>query len=211
MDDDYTVDRNLWLKLGCLDPTRKDWLTEEERFEQILELQSLAGSNVAAESVRLVHGLSLDVDDPIDVALAYREKMSKLKTHKKLKMDAASMTFDELVSWEKEESLSHLLRTPPLKPRKIGIEFLKYEDVYGGGCFDVGGSFKGFDWIDEPVGFDDRSLPGKSKDEFSNEVILDDVVSSVATTLSLLLKRKDDYSITETAFMDNDGHVDVSS
>nr|GEU99371.1 hypothetical protein [Tanacetum cinerariifolium] len=49
---------------------------------------------------------------------------------------------------------------------------------------------RGFDWIDEPVGFDDRSLPGKSKDEFSNEVILDDVVSSPATTLSLLLKRK---------------------
>ncbi|GJX65153.1 hypothetical protein Tco_0299496 [Tanacetum coccineum] len=67
---------------------------------------------------------------------------------------------------------------------------MKYEDVYGGGCFNVGGSFKGFDWIDEPVGSDDRSLPSKSKDEFSNEVILDDVVSSPATTLSLLLKRK---------------------
>ncbi|GJV28214.1 hypothetical protein Tco_1384662 [Tanacetum coccineum] len=139
---------------------------------------------------------------------------SKLKSHEKLKMDAASMTFDEVVAWEKEESLSPLLRTPPLKLRRIGIEFLvknlyanflhddcvddhfdpldywKYEDVYGGGCFDVGGSFKGFDWIDEPVGFDDRSLPGKSKDEFLNEVILDDVVSSTTTTLSLLLKRK---------------------
>ncbi|GKA19808.1 hypothetical protein Tco_0699723 [Tanacetum coccineum] len=58
------------------------------------------------------------------------------------------------------------------------------------GCFDVGGSFKGFDWIDEPVGSNDRSLTGKSKDEFSNEVTLDDVMSSQATTLSLLLKRK---------------------
>ncbi|GJX22211.1 hypothetical protein Tco_0226656 [Tanacetum coccineum] len=65
----------------------------QERHEQILELQSLVGSNVAAESVRflkefkydnlessrgmmrLAHGLSLDVDDPVDVALAYREKM----------------------------------------------------------------------------------------------------------------------------------------
>ncbi|GKC22822.1 hypothetical protein Tco_1024972 [Tanacetum coccineum] len=99
----------------------------QERHEQILELQSLVGSNVAAESVRLLkefqyddlestrgmmrlicetqlkvqlpvvleranvfqkkgidpskytitlaHGLSLDVDDPVDVALAYREKM----------------------------------------------------------------------------------------------------------------------------------------
>nr|GEW14965.1 hypothetical protein [Tanacetum cinerariifolium] len=70
------------------------------------------------------------------------------------------------------------------------LDYWKYEDVYSGGCFYVGGSFKGFDWIDEHVGFDDRSLLGKSKNEFSNEVILDDVVSSPATTLSLLLKRK---------------------
>ncbi|GKD99308.1 hypothetical protein Tco_1387292, partial [Tanacetum coccineum] len=137
---------------------------------------------------------------------------SKLKSHEKLKIDAATMTFDEVVAWEKEEPLSPLLRTPPLKPRKIGIEFLvknlyanflhadcvddhfdplyywKYEDVYGGGCFDVGGSFKVFDWIDEPMGFDDCLLLGKSKDEFSNDVILDDFVSSPATTLSLVLK-----------------------
>ncbi|GKA71041.1 hypothetical protein Tco_0777180 [Tanacetum coccineum] len=129
-------------------------------------------------------------------------------------MDDASMTFDEVVAWEKEKSLSPLLRTPPLKPRKLGIEFpmknlyanflhadcvddhfnpidyWKYEDVYGGGCFDVGGSFKGFDWIDELVGSDDRSLSGKSKDGLSNDVILDDVVSSPATALSLLLKMK---------------------
>ncbi|GJX58324.1 hypothetical protein Tco_0289714 [Tanacetum coccineum] len=47
----------------------------EERHEQILELQNLVGSTVVAECVRLAHGLSLDVDDPVDVALAYREKM----------------------------------------------------------------------------------------------------------------------------------------
>ncbi|GJZ93624.1 hypothetical protein Tco_0665827 [Tanacetum coccineum] len=129
-------------------------------------------------------------------------------------MDAASMEFDEIVSWEKEESLSPLLRTPPLKPRRKGIEFQgknlfakflhadsvddhfdvldywKYEDVYGGGCFDVGGSFTGFDLIDERMGYNDRSLPGMSKDEFSNKVILDDGGSSSATSLSLLLKRK---------------------
>ncbi|GJZ94100.1 phospholipase-like protein [Tanacetum coccineum] len=52
--DNYTIDRNFWLKLVFLDPTRKGWLTEEERHEQILELQSLVGSNVAAESVRLL-------------------------------------------------------------------------------------------------------------------------------------------------------------
>nr|GEZ60208.1 transposase, MuDR, MULE transposase domain protein [Tanacetum cinerariifolium] len=90
------------------------------------------------------------------------EIQSKLKSHEKLKMDAASMTFDELVSWEKEEFLSLSLRTLPLKQRRK----------------------------DEPMGYNDRSLPGKSKNEFSNEVILDDGVSSPATTLSLLLKRK---------------------
>nr|GFA95804.1 hypothetical protein [Tanacetum cinerariifolium] len=97
-------------------------------------------------------------------------------------MDAAIMTFDKVVAWEKEESFSPLLITPPLKPRRIGIEFpvrnlyadffdadcvddhfdpfdyWKYEDVYGGRCFDVGGSFTGFDWIDEPMGFEDRVL-----------------------------------------------------
>nr|GEU76217.1 hypothetical protein [Tanacetum cinerariifolium] len=77
-------------------------------------------------------------------------------------MDPSSMIFYELVSWEKEESLSPSLRTPPPKPRRK----------------------------DEPVGYDDRSLPGKSKDEFLNEVLLDDGVSSPTTTLSLLLKRK---------------------
>nr|GEY79744.1 hypothetical protein [Tanacetum cinerariifolium] len=66
-----------------------------------------------------------------------------------------------------------------------------YEDVYGGGCFDVSGSFKGFDCIEEPVGCDDGSLSVKIKDEFKNEVILDDVVSSPANLL-MLLKRKDD-------------------
>ncbi|GJS43722.1 hypothetical protein Tco_0568765 [Tanacetum coccineum] len=65
---------------------------------------------------------------------------------------------------------------------------LSYEDVYGGGCFDVCGSFKGFDCIEEPVGCDDGSLSSKIKDKFSNEVILDDVVSS-PYTLSMLLKR----------------------
>nr|GEV42491.1 hypothetical protein [Tanacetum cinerariifolium] len=98
-------------------------INSKERHEQILKLQSLVGSNVVAESVRLLkefqyddmkssrsmmrlicetqlkvqlpvvlecenvfqkkgtypsklaHGLSLDVDDPVDVALSYREKM----------------------------------------------------------------------------------------------------------------------------------------
>nr|GEY23499.1 phospholipase-like protein [Tanacetum cinerariifolium] len=75
--DDYTVDRNFWLKLVCLDPVRKGWITEE--------------------------------------------------------------------------------------------------DVYGGGCFDVGDSFKGFDWIDEPVGFDDRSIPATTVIGLSEAVGDDDL------------------------------------
>nr|GEV67853.1 transposase, MuDR, MULE transposase domain protein [Tanacetum cinerariifolium] len=149
----------------------------------------------------------------------HRDMHSKLKSNKKLKIDAASMTFDEVVAWENKESISPLQRAPRLKPIKTGIQFpiknlyanflhadcaddhfdpfdyWKYEDVYRGGCFDVGGFFKGFDWIDELVGSDDRLLSGKSKDEFSNDVILDDVVSSLATTLSLLLKLKGESKV----------------
>ncbi|GKC12059.1 hypothetical protein Tco_1008841 [Tanacetum coccineum] len=129
-------------------------------------------------------------------------------------MDAASMTIDELVSWEKEEARSPYLRTPPLKPRRKSIEFQgknlyadflhadcvddhfdaldywNYEDVYFSGCFDVGGSSTGCDWIDERVGYTDRSLPDISKAEFSKEALLNDGGSSSATSLSFVLKRK---------------------
>ncbi|GJY65794.1 hypothetical protein Tco_0468032, partial [Tanacetum coccineum] len=115
---------------------------------------------------------------------------------------------------KKEEALFPYLRTPPLKPRRKGIEFQgknmyadllhadcvddhfdvldywKYEDVYVSGSSDVGVSFTGYDWIDERVGYDDRSLSAISKDEFSKEVVLDDGGSSSATSLSLVLKRK---------------------
>ncbi|GKC27143.1 hypothetical protein Tco_1034437 [Tanacetum coccineum] len=138
----------------------------------------------------------------------------KLKSHEKLKMDAASMTIDELVSWEKEEARSPYLRTPPLKPRRKSIviqgnnlyadflhadcvddhfdalDYWNYEDVYFSGCFDVGGSSTGCDWIDERVGYDDRSLPDISKAEFSKEALLNDGGSSSATSLSFVLKRK---------------------
>ncbi|GJS42350.1 hypothetical protein Tco_0567393 [Tanacetum coccineum] len=107
----------------------------------------------------------------------------KLKSHEKLKMDGATMTFDENL-------YADFLHADCVDDHFDPLDYWKYEDVYGGGCFDVGGSFKVFDWIDEHVGSDDCSLSGKSKDEFSNDVILDDVVSSPATTLSLLLKRK---------------------
>nr|GEV31182.1 phospholipase-like protein [Tanacetum cinerariifolium] len=124
----------------------------------------------------------------------------KLKSHGKLTL----MTFDESRSWQKEQSISPLLRTPPLKK-----EEKSYEDVYGGGCFDVSGSFKGFDCIEELMGCDDGSLPVKIKDEFENEVILDDVVSSPAT-LSMLLKRKFHCTMTQTTSMKIDSNVNVT-
>nr|GEU48708.1 retrovirus-related Pol polyprotein from transposon TNT 1-94 [Tanacetum cinerariifolium] len=89
------------------------------------------------------------------------------------------------------------------------FEVKSYEDMYGGGCFDVSGSFKGFDCIEEHVGCDDASLPVKIKDEFENEVILDDVVSSPATLL-MLLKRKVDCTMTHTTSINIDSNVDVA-
>nr|GEV07067.1 hypothetical protein [Tanacetum cinerariifolium] len=122
---------------------------------------------------------------------AHEDIQSKVTSHEKLKSheNLALMAFDESCTWGKEQSISPLLRTPPLKKRRKGIAFQgnnlyadflhadcvdghfdvldhwSCEDVYGGGCFDI-------------------------KDEFENEVILDDVVSSLPN-LSMLLKRKD--------------------
>ncbi|GJX11926.1 retrovirus-related pol polyprotein from transposon TNT 1-94 [Tanacetum coccineum] len=114
-----------------------------------------------------------------------------------------------LVSWEREEARYPYLRTPLLKPRRKCIEFQgknlyaeflhadcvydhydaldywKYEDVYISGCWDVGSSSTGCDWIDEHVGYDDGSLPAISKDVFSKDVVLD-VVSSELQVSSYL-------------------------
>nr|GEV29026.1 putative reverse transcriptase domain-containing protein [Tanacetum cinerariifolium] len=140
--DDYIIDRNFWLKLVCLDPARKVWLTEE---------------------LLLQKGMPL--------FYANRERYTTPWSE-----------VDQSCSWEK--------RTIPFTTPKNTTPLRKEEkDVYGGGCFDVCGSFKGFDCIEEHVGCDDGSLPGKIKDEFSNEAILDNVVFSPAT-LSMLLKRK---------------------
>nr|GEZ87002.1 hypothetical protein [Tanacetum cinerariifolium] len=100
-------------------------------------------------------------------------------------MDAASMTIDELVSWEKEEARSPYLRTPLLN-----LEEKNYKDMYFSGCFDVGGSGTRCDWIDERVGYNDYSLSDISKVEFSKEALLNDSGSSLATSLSFVLKRK---------------------
>ncbi|GJU52805.1 hypothetical protein Tco_1226519 [Tanacetum coccineum] len=90
---------------------------------------------------------------------AHGDIQSKVTSHEKLKSHGhlALMTFDESRSWEKEQSISPLLRTPPLKKRRKGIAFQgkdlyadflhadcvddhfdvldhwSYEDVYGGG------------------------------------------------------------------------------
>ncbi|GJZ44104.1 phospholipase-like protein [Tanacetum coccineum] len=359
--DDYIVDRNFWLKLVCLDPARKGWLTEElllqkgmplfyangERYttpwsevDQVFipinetgehwclaQFHIMSGevtfydtghtydydyrdwSTVVAESVRLLqkfqqddlessrgmmrlicetrlkvqlpvvleranifqkngidpsklaHGLSLDVDDFVDFALAYREKMfsqkpstSSMDNSKRIDdstenfslfevnydgmfderplryaygkvlplkfSNSNRMTYSEILDmlvykleceiralfysiprnsletekkkrycFSREEFYVDFLHADCVDDHFGVLDYWSYEDVYGGGCFDFYGSFKGFDCIEEPVGCDDGLLPGKIKDEFSNEVNLDDVVSSLAT-LSMLLKRK---------------------
>nr|GEW19766.1 uncharacterized mitochondrial protein AtMg00810-like [Tanacetum cinerariifolium] len=113
----------------------------------------------------------------------------------------------------REEANSPYLRTPPPKPRRKSIEFQgknlyadflhadcvdhfdaldywNYEDVYFIGCFDVGGSRTGCDWIDEHVGYTDRSLRDISKAEFSKKALLDDGGSSSEKSLLFVLKRK---------------------
>nr|GEY60961.1 hypothetical protein [Tanacetum cinerariifolium] len=62
--------------------------------------------------------------------------------------------------------------------------------MYFSGCFDVGGSSTGCDWIDERVGYTDRSLSDISKAKISKQALLNDGGSSLATSLSIVLKRK---------------------
>nr|GEV32573.1 hypothetical protein [Tanacetum cinerariifolium] len=101
--------------------------------------------------------------------------------------------FDMKKCMEKEEARSPYLRTPLFKPRRNSIEFQgknlyadflhvdyvddhfdapdywSYKDVYFSGCFDVGSFSTWCDWINERVGYDDRSLLDISKAEFSKE------------------------------------------
>ncbi|GKD84174.1 hypothetical protein Tco_1351013, partial [Tanacetum coccineum] len=155
-------------------------------------------------TITLAHGLSLDVDDPVDVAMSYREKMEPLfscMNNSKRTDDSTEMfsifevnydgVFHELpLRYEYGKVLPLKLSNSNRMSYSKMLDMLKYEDVYGGGFFDVGGFFKGFDSIGECVGYNDSSLPGKSKDEFSYKVILDDGGSSSATSLLVLLKRK---------------------
>ncbi|GJX32224.1 hypothetical protein Tco_0242079 [Tanacetum coccineum] len=59
--------------------------------------------------------LTLDASD--------EEVKSKLKSHEKRKLDACSMSPYEVVEWEQQEAGSPYIRTPPLKPKRKGIEF----------------------------------------------------------------------------------------
>ncbi|GJT51246.1 retrovirus-related pol polyprotein from transposon TNT 1-94 [Tanacetum coccineum] len=92
-------------------------------------------------------------------------------------MDAAYMTAD-------------FLHADCVDDHFDALDYWNYEDVYFSGCFDVGGSSTGRDWIDEHVGYTDHSLLDISKAEFSKEALLNDGGSSSATSLSFILKRK---------------------
>nr|GEW33717.1 phospholipase-like protein [Tanacetum cinerariifolium] len=112
------------------------------------------------------------------------EMKSKLKSHEKRKLDACSMSPHELVEWEQQEAGSPYLRTPHLKPRRKGIEF-----PYG--YIDVGDSSKHCDLVHENVVDNGHSLLNMDKERFSNNVVLDDVVTdTLAFTLPLILKKK---------------------
>nr|GEX44929.1 transposase, MuDR, MULE transposase domain protein [Tanacetum cinerariifolium] len=77
---------------------------------------------------------NLCVDDSGD------EVSSILRTNKKIKKQIHSMTLEEMLAWEKEESQSpYYLRSPPLKPKNSFKEFKgkalldDFEDVEGEG------------------------------------------------------------------------------
>ncbi|GJV05895.1 hypothetical protein Tco_1343551 [Tanacetum coccineum] len=135
--------------------------------------------------------LTLDASD--------EEVKSKLKSHEKRKLDACSMSPHELVEWEQQEAGSPYLRTPPLKPRRKGIEFpcknlfgdflhcdsvadelvlddnWQYKGLAVDGYIDVGGPTTWCDLVHECVVENGDSLPIMDKECFSNNVVLDDV------------------------------------
>ncbi|GJZ31844.1 hypothetical protein Tco_0576891 [Tanacetum coccineum] len=148
---------------------------------------------------RLAHGLSFDVEDLVDVSLAYHEKM-------------------ELVAWAEEEAGSPYLKTPPVKPRRKGIKFpcknlfgeflhcdsvtdevflhdnCEYKGLSLDGYIDVGGSSTCCDLVHESVVYDGPSLLHIEKECFANDVVLDArgsfVPDTIVNKLPLLLKKK---------------------
>nr|GEW67803.1 hypothetical protein [Tanacetum cinerariifolium] len=163
------------------------------------------------EGLTIVEGAG-DMNKLYDIAknASDEEVKSKLKSHEKRKLDACSMSHHELVEWEQQEASSPYLRTPPLKPRRKGIEFpckdlfgdflhcdsianevvlhdnWKYKGLALDGYIDVGGSNKHCDLVHENVVDNGRLLPNMDRERFSNNVVLDDVVTdTLAYTLPL--------------------------
>ncbi|GJZ55890.1 phospholipase-like protein [Tanacetum coccineum] len=139
---------------------------------------------------------------------------SKLKTHEKRKLEACSMSPQELFEWAEQQAGTPYLRTPPLKARRKGIEFpcknlygdflhcdsvadevelhdnWKHEGLSVDGYIYVVGSSKCCDLVHESVGYNGHSLPNMDKECFSNDVVLDAVVpDTLAYTLPLVLKK----------------------
>ncbi|GJX81652.1 hypothetical protein Tco_0331133 [Tanacetum coccineum] len=110
-------------------------------------------------------------------------------------------TRKEFVEWAEQQAGTPYLRTPPLKPRRKGIEFpcknlfgyfflhcdsvagefvlnddWNYEGLSVDGYIDVVGSSQCSDLVHERVGYNGHSLPNMDKECFLNDVVLDAVV-----------------------------------
>ncbi|GKA49670.1 hypothetical protein Tco_0742743, partial [Tanacetum coccineum] len=150
--------------------------------------------------------LTLDASD--------EEAKSKIKSHEKRKLDASAMSPHELFEWAEQEAGSPYLRTPPIKPRRKGIEFpcknlfadflhcdsvadeivlhdnWKYEGLSLDGHIDVEGPTTWCDLVHECVVENGHSLPIMDKECFTNNVVLDDVVHANRKSMPLLLMKK---------------------
>ncbi|GJS13066.1 hypothetical protein Tco_0407538 [Tanacetum coccineum] len=133
--------------------------------------------------------LTLDASD--------EEVKSKQKSYEKRKLDACFMSPHELVECEQQEAGSPYLRTPPLNPRRKGIEFpcknlfrdflhcdsvadevvlhdnWQYKGLALDGYIDVGGSGKHCDLEHENVVDNGHSLLNMDKEIFSNNFVLE--------------------------------------
>nr|GEV79380.1 putative reverse transcriptase domain, ribonuclease H-like domain, aspartic peptidase domain protein [Tanacetum cinerariifolium] len=117
-------------------------------------------------------------DEHVD---AFDEEVeSKLKSNEKRKLDACSMSPHELVEWGQQEAGSPYLRTPPLKPRRKGIEFP---------CKNLFGDFLHCDSVaDEVVLYDNWQYEGLALDGYID--VGGSVTDTLAYTLPLVLNKK---------------------
>ncbi|GJU98965.1 phospholipase-like protein [Tanacetum coccineum] len=112
--------------------------------------------------------------------------MEKLYAIAEKKLDASAMSPRELVDWAEQEAGSPYLRTPPIKPRRKGIEFPCLVPLDGPiRCLE--GPTTWCDLVHECVVENGDSLPIIDKECFSNNVVLDDVVPSNRKSMPLLL------------------------